>query len=328
VVALVALLTLVPIGGGTGSARQADGERATGAIFASVQRQAGLLPLDAPRPRLLTQFQAPTYVTDVDVAATGWAVIVVRSIFAGSDVFGGDLIALDPRSGDTQPLVVRADATESFGAPQRSADGSWLVFHREDQRRPPVAYPYQADVRYPTRIEAAASDGLQRRILVDDGLQPALSPDGSTVAYVRPSAAGTALLARRVDALDERELVPAGRFPDVGHPRFSPGGDRIAIAVAVLGGARDGPFMSSFLAGLALAHGLPWDIWTIGIDGSELHLTASVGADDPNVAWSPDGRQLFVYGGTGSFIVDVSSGEIRSLPYLAGYGSIAWVPDF
>jgi hypothetical protein len=49
VVALVALLTLVPIGGGTGSARQADGERATGAIFASVQRQAGLLPLDAPR---------------------------------------------------------------------------------------------------------------------------------------------------------------------------------------------------------------------------------------------------------------------------------------
>jgi hypothetical protein len=42
------------------------------------------------------------------------------------------------------------------------------------------------------------------------------------------------------------------------------------------------------------------------------------------VAWSPDGSQLFVHGGTGSFIVDATTGDVAEFPYLAGYGGAAW----
>jgi hypothetical protein len=44
------------------------------------------------------------------------------------------------------------------------------------------------------------------------------------------------------------------------------------------------------------------------------------------VTWSPDGTQLLVYGGWGSLLIDVASGEQTALPFLAGYGSLAWLP--
>ena len=47
--------------------------------------------------------------------------------------------------------------------------------------------------------------------------------------------------------------------------------------------------------------------------------------DDPSVAWSPDGTQLLEYGGWGSYLVDVASGQSSLLSYLPGYGAVAWL---
>jgi hypothetical protein len=40
------------------------------------------------------------------------------------------------------------------------------------------------------------------------------------------------------------------------------------------------------------------------------------GADEPSVTWSPDATQLFVYSGTGSFLVDLASSELTPLRYV------------
>src|SRR5213082_549603 len=78
-------------------------------------------------------------------------------------------------------------------------------------------------------------------------------------------------------------------------------------------------------SGVGLAHGLPWNLWAVSRTGSGLRQLAAVGADDASVAWAPDGGQLFVYGSKGARIVDASTGETDVLPYLAGYGAIAWL---
>ena len=56
-------------------------------------------------------------------------------------------------------------------------------------------------------------------------------------------------------------------------------------------------------------------------------LLAQVGADDGTLAWSPEDSQLFVYGGTGSFVVDAASGDATPLTCVSGYGTTAWLPD-
>jgi Tol biopolymer transport system component len=84
---------------------------------------------------------------------------------------------------------------------------------------------------------------------------------------------------------------------------------------------------SGFLSGEAMAHGFPWEVWLVQADGTGLRQISDILDDDPSVAWSPDGARLLVYGGWGSYLVDVASGDTSSLPYLVGYGSIAWLPD-
>jgi hypothetical protein len=53
---------------------------------------------------------------------------------------------------------------------------------------------------------------------------------------------------------------------------------------------------------------------------------AQLGADDGTVSWSPDGDELFVYGGAGSFLVELATGDVTPLGYIAGYGATAWLP--
>jgi hypothetical protein len=306
---------------------------APGSILAPAGRQAAWLDLDAPRPRPVSRLQPPAYVADVAGSSTGAvALAVVAPLSSGGNpaTIGGDLLSLDLTTGAASPLVMRANADESLGGPIWRADGTALLFQREDVRGVPISYPGQASVRYPARIEVAQPDGTARRALVDDARQPAPSPDGSRLAYVRPSARGTALLVRGLDGSHpERELVPETLSPDLAYPRFSPAGDQIAFmaAVSFVGGAAGSPLAFGLLsAGVAYAHGLPWDVWLVNVDGSGLRRLAELGADDGSVVWSPDGSQVFVYSGSGSSIVDVASGEVARYPYLAGYGATAWLP--
>jgi hypothetical protein len=62
-------------------------------------------------------------------------------------------------------------------------------------------------------------------------------------------------------------------------------------------------------------------------DGTGAHELAEVESDDGSVVWSPDGTELLVYGGSGGFLVDATTGEYQLLSYLSGYGSIAWLSD-
>jgi hypothetical protein len=42
----------------------------------------------------------------------------------------------------------------------------------------------------------------------------------------------------------------------------------------------------------AEAHGPPVDLWTVSLDGSDLARVADLNADDPALAWSPDGSAV------------------------------------
>ena len=75
----------------------------------------------------------------------------------------------------------------------------------------------------------------------------------------------------------------------------------------------------------AYAHGIPWDPWVVNADGSGLRRVAETAADEPSVAWSPDQMQLFVYSGTGSYLLDALTGAATPLTFVQGYGPVVWL---
>src|SRR6185436_20817283 len=96
---------------------------------------------------------------------------------------GADLLTLDPSTGDSAPLVQRADQRESLNSPTWWPDGVTLLFERQDLAGQPVGAPGQEVPRYPSRIERVLLDGSGRDTVVADGRQPSASADGSRLVF-------------------------------------------------------------------------------------------------------------------------------------------------
>jgi Tol biopolymer transport system component len=277
----------------------------------------------------VTHFDQPAYVSDVAAnPATPLAALAVVRPLGDSGPSGSDLLGVDLTSGQLTGIVQRNSQAESLGAPAWWFDGGSLLFERRDRSVIGVSYPGGSVVLYPSRVDVVQSDGSGRTVLVQDGRQPAPAPDGSAFTFLRSSSEGTALIVRAFPDPAERVLIPANRFRDLASPRYSPQGDRIAfMAPDTFVGQVPMLFASSFFALVARAHGFPWDLWLVGTDGSDLRRLAQLGADDGTVSWSPDGSRLFVYGGAGSFLVDLTTGAVTQLDYIVGYGATAWLPS-
>ena len=153
-----------------------------------------------------------------------------------------------------------------------------------------------------------------------DGWDPAWSPDGRHIAFVR----GHEDLARRglyvmdADGSNLRRLTTiASRGAGFLGPVWSPAGDRLAFAAET--GGPD-PFQK--------------DIWVVGLDGSPEVDVSNDPADEDFPTWSPDGGRLAylrsVSPGSLRFhpvVSAVDAGTATTLPEVVGDTPMPWSPD-
>jgi WD40 repeat protein len=300
-------------------------------ILAVGGRQVAWLNLEAPRDRPLTHLAGGSNALEVTAQPDGSHVVAsVGAPFVGGGPRGADLVAVDPGTGDATPLLDRANPRESLDSPAWWPDRATLLFERQDLGGQTVSPPGQEVPRYPSRIERVMADGSGRDVLLDEGRQPSAAPDGTRLVYARTRNQGAAILVWSELDGSIQTLIPEGRFADVAYPQFSPSSDQVAFVApqSGLNGSFERPRLALdalFGPAVAYAHGIPWDPWVVNADGSGLRRVAETGGDEPSVGWSPDGRQLFVYSGTGSFIADALSGELTPLNFVKGYGPIVWL---
>ena len=219
--------------------------------------------------------------------------------------------------------------------PSWKPDGQSLYVSRSAILSDPLA-PVPERLIEVVRVNAATGEG--QRVL-QDARDPTIARDGTRMVYVhfdKQNAAFSVHLAAP-DGSGDRELISAGAFSDFYAPRFFPDGTRIIVA-AIGGPVTDEqgyPVKTSNrspLQGLfdvlapptAEAHGAPWDLWVVNIDGTGLRRLPMVREDTPMVAFAPDGKQIVMMGAGGIYLMSADGSNLRKIDPLGDHGGLDW----
>ena len=248
------------------------------------------------------------------------------------------------RSSGADLMVANADGSNAHLFAERDAANTML----ETPEWMPSGQVYYTVRRVLNGRESQSivrqAEGGQAETLVENAYDPAVSPDESTLVYVRSTRAGQAMLKKTIgESGDGCELISDQVFQYLSLPRISRDGKRVALGGSGepnLGpsGCGGDPRSKGPAAGtapgldplallqptVAEAHGLPADVYSLNLDGSDLTRIADIKDDDPTVAFSPDGTKLVIFGVAALFVADAKGGPTEKLTDQGGYGGLDW----
>lgn len=207
-------------------------------------------------------------------------------------------------NGESRIVRQPSGEAEFFWTPQWSPDGASLVYAHQRNKTDAEGRAFQIDVE---RIELANG---QFEILVENAQEPALSPNGRLLVFVDDPAIDQKLSVLDLETgeqtllLDESDGLAVFRLP-----QFSPDGEWIAVLAS-----GDGQTLSSApdLPAFARSNGVQ-DIWLIRPDGNGLRRLTNLREDQPDIAWSSDGRHILLRGTFGVYIAEVETRTTQTI---------------
>lgn len=240
-----------------------------------------------------------------------------------------DLYLLEVASGATRVVAAHAAPGESLERPMWTRDGSALFASV-------VAPVFDGGTVREVResvVRVAVSEVSGTRATIATGVQDvAVSPDGTRVAWIRRVPEGRVVEVAGIDGSSASEVVPAAAVDGAAWPRFSPDGRRLVFSAispftpvpTVTPLPRRNAWWVSVADASIARHGLPMDLYAVGVDGSGLARLTTVGEDSPQATWSPDGKRLAIVSGGGTYVLPVGTVDLQVIDAGGGHGAIDW----
>jgi Tol biopolymer transport system component len=265
----------------------------------------GLSERAGSREKLIVQFDDGSFVLDPAISADGKKIAFAVQHPASADAkgnvdFGADLWMANRDGSGRKELVHHSAPGEFIARPNWLPDGKRLVFDVRGTK---------GDGQPDLRVESLDLDTNKRQRLVPDAVEPAMHPDGKTVAYVyiNPRSQHEQIMLADLSTGQSKPLTgsTATQVFNI-ELTWSPDGETLAW------GAADptvkAPGGGGGVRSTAATHPFLQDVWLIKRDGSDMRRLADIGESQPSIAWSPDGAYVYVLGATNFWRVRVADG--------------------
>ncbi len=195
---------------------------------------------------------------------------------------GSFIVFSSDRSGQYALWRVKVNADGTVGTPER------ITNSKEPESSPSVApdgtIAFARGAGNASRIWIRSPDGTEKRFGSREGaeLSPALSPDGSRMAFIQPTEAGRNVIVR---ALNDQRAFFVNTDRNVERIAWAPAGDRIAFTAGNRGGVYVSPPDGRWMNLVSTKHGdIAWSA-----DGKTI---AIVEHDDATTAYNGDPDRL------------------------------------
>lgn len=240
------------------------------------------------------------------------------------DLGGNDLYVVDASGSNARLLRPHPGSGASFESPCWTADRKAVLA----TFRQPLGTATEPAGESVTIVRCGL-EGSPPAPFVANALGPATSPDGKLLVYTALDAQGQpgGLRIADGDGRNPRPLLVGEPFAYILGPSFSPDSARIVFS-AVGGPGTSAPVgATGWLppgVSVAEAHGIPWDIWSVRSNGTDLQRLTHEGEDSPLATWSPDGKWIAIAGEIALYLVDADGKGLVSVSTLQS-GGIAWL---
>ena len=235
--------------------------------------------------------------------------------------FGSDLYSVNLDGTGFRPVVEHEGDNVFYASPRFDSTGNVLYFHRRAAIIQAGSFVGNEDA-----IERLDLRTGERKRLVTNGADPALSPDGTRIVYVhltqgQPDGLWTA----NADGSNARPFFATkDTWWYLQAPRFAPSGCEIVFSAA---GHTVAAVPRTTAGKTGFAHlNIPSELFVAPCDGKTVKAVGQTG-DDVVPAWSPDGARIG-YVGTGAFFVlTLKDGSVRTLAQGQDFffGDLLWV---
>ncbi|HYU81409.1 MAG TPA: hypothetical protein VFA31_01590 [Candidatus Polarisedimenticolia bacterium] len=238
--------------------------------------------------------------------------------------FGSDLYTVNLDGTGYKPVVQHESDNVFYASPRFDATGNLLYFHRRAAIIQAGSFIGNED-----SLERLDLRTGERKRLVMNGADPALSPDGKLIVYVHlTQGQPDGLWVANIDGSNPRPFFKTkDTWWYLQAPRFAPTGCEIVFSAAghAMSRVPEAPVVTTGAHGAAHLN-IPSELNLAPCDGTSVRVVGQTG-DDVVPAWSPDGKQV-AYVGTGAFFVlTLANGNVRTLAQGQDFffGDLVWL---
>ncbi len=237
--------------------------------------------------------------------------------------FGSDLYTVNLDGTGYKPLVQHESDNVFYASPRFDDTGNVLYFHRRAALIQAGSFIGNED-----SLERLDLRTGERKRLIMNGADPALSPDGKLIVYVHlTQGQPDGLWIANVDGSSARPFFKTkDTWWYLQAPRFAPTGCEIVFSAAGHAVTRV-PSVPTASSATGFAHlNIPSELNLAPCDGTSVKVIGQTG-DDVVPAWSPNGTQV-AYVGTGAFFVlTLANGSVRTLAQGQDFffGDLVWL---